>query len=392
MNCQLEPTELADGIRVFYMVAISVMLIVNVLGNSLTLVALPTVSFYYKKEFSLLQRPVFLLLLHLTLLDLLYGVVGFPHFIHGLYVMGANPYDYDGGFTLCWLLAFFRNWFSEMDFANMGAIAFLARRQKLCKQCEDQNDYSKHEEHDWLFTKRGILLIILLLWLTSLLSILPDCLGVTGEGYRWTNTTYGCDNVYCADSRKSYGMIANILINTLIIFVSYYSIVKKLVEESLEESLDPTLRPEANKVIYQEIKMLMRLAITYTICVIPVSFLCWGIFPLNWFEGLGNVVYEQLFEAILNCLYWSMYCINFLLYYLPNSGIRRAYDTFFRDVKKWFIRSLKLGMKKQYPPPSPERPVREWDLGRDNANSRIKTTRVAIAARGLDGTIVETKL
>ena len=388
MNCQPEPWELADGIRLLYMVALSVMLVVNVLGNSLTLVALPTVRFYYKQEFSLLQRPVFLLLLHLSLLDLLYGLVGFPHFIHGLYLEGDNPFNYDGGFTLCWWLAFFRNWFSQMDFANMGAIAFLARRQKLCKQCEDENDYSKHEEHDWLFRRMGIMLIILVLWLTSLLSILPDCLGITGAGYKWTNKTYGCDVVYCADSRESYGMIANILLNTLIIFVSYYSIVKKLVQESLAESLDPTLRPA----IYRKIKMLMRLVVGYTICVIPASFLCWGIFPLDWFEELDNVVYEQLFEATWNCLYWSMYCINFLLYYLPNSGIRRAYETFFEDVKKWFIRSFKLGIKSQYPELPPLSPVAEWDLGWDNPNCKIQTTMVAIVAHGLEGTIVETKL
>jgi len=180
MDCEPEHTKLVEGIRIFYMVAISVMLIVNVLGNSLTLVALPIVRLYYKEEFSLLQRPVFFLLLHLSLLDLLYGVVGFPHFLYGLHFLGKNPFEYDGGFTHCWLLAFFRNWISEMDFANMGAIAFLACRQKLCKQCQQTNDYSKHEEHDWLFKKEGILMTILLLWLTSLLSILPDCLEWTG--------------------------------------------------------------------------------------------------------------------------------------------------------------------------------------------------------------------
>ena len=66
MDCEPEHKELVEGIRIFYMVAISVMLIVNVLGNSLTLVALPTVRLYYKEEFSLLQRPVFFLLLHLS--------------------------------------------------------------------------------------------------------------------------------------------------------------------------------------------------------------------------------------------------------------------------------------------------------------------------------------
>ena len=280
-----------------------------------------------------------------------------------------------------------RNWAAETDFATMGAIALLACRQMVCKECEQSRDHSNHQDHDWVFRRWGIIGVFLLIWILSLVSILPDCFGWTG-GYKWTNTTYGCDNVYCDHNKKSYGMIANILINTFIIFMSYCSIVKKLVEESLEESLDSNLRP----VIYQKIKMLMSLAITYTICVIPVSFFCWGIFRLDWFEGLDNVVYEQLFEAILNCLYWSMFSINFLLYYLPNSGIRRAYDTFFRDFKKWFIRSLKQTKRQHPPPPSPVSQLREWDLGKDNPNSKIQTTRVSMVVHGLDRTIVETKM
>ena len=72
--------------------ALTVMLIVCVLGNSYTLMALPYVRDKYKEQFSSFQSASFLLLLHLSFTDLLYGVLGFPHFIHGLVVGNAVVY------------------------------------------------------------------------------------------------------------------------------------------------------------------------------------------------------------------------------------------------------------------------------------------------------------
>ena len=78
--------DLVEEIRLFLLVVLTVMLIVCVLGNSLTLVALPYVRDKYKEQFRNFQSAAFLLLLHLSFADLLYGVLGFPHFIHGLVV------------------------------------------------------------------------------------------------------------------------------------------------------------------------------------------------------------------------------------------------------------------------------------------------------------------
>ena len=57
------------------------------LGNMLTLVAIPYVRLYYGPEFSLLQLNSVVLILHMSLADLLYCAVGFPHFIQVL----SNP-------------------------------------------------------------------------------------------------------------------------------------------------------------------------------------------------------------------------------------------------------------------------------------------------------------
>ena len=120
-----------------------------------------------------------------------------------------------------------RNWAAEADFTTMGAIALLACRQMLCKTCEEKRDFSNHQEHDLVYSKRGVAVVIILVWILSLASILPDCLGVTG-GYKWSNTSYGCDNVYFEVGEKSYGMIVLVVLNILVIFISSAIVAWKL--------------------------------------------------------------------------------------------------------------------------------------------------------------------
>ena len=51
------------------------------LGNCLTLVAIPYVKHKYGSEFSLLQLSSVVLILHLSVADLLYAVLGLPNFL-----------------------------------------------------------------------------------------------------------------------------------------------------------------------------------------------------------------------------------------------------------------------------------------------------------------------
>jgi len=376
-------------------------------------VALPYVRNKYKAQFSALQSATFLLLLHLSFADILYGVLGYPHFIHSLVVGGENPFQFPGGDNLCWTLAMLRNWAAEADFTTMGAIAFMACRQMVCKKCEEKKDFSNHQEHDGMYSRRGVMVVIILVWVWSLAFILPDCLRLTG-GYRWSNTTYGCDNVYYEVGEKSYAIVINTYITILVIFISYSIVALKLRkrrrqeeenssqgsldmsgenssprsldmsgENSSQGSLDMSGENSSPKSLAmsrenssprsldmsgenssprsldmsgensslesenttQNIKMLLRLAITYTICVLPASIFCWEIFDFEWFPE-DNQLYKQIFQNSLNCLYWSMYCINFLLYLVPNSEIRRGFIVFFRDVKKRCSASLKRGIDK----------------------------------------------
>ena len=191
-----------------------------------------------------------------------------------------------------------RNWAAEADFTTMGAIALLACRQMLCKTCEERRDFSNHQDHDLVYSKRGVAVVIILVWILSLASILPDCLGVTG-GYKWSNTSYGCDNVYFDEGERSYGLIANCYFIILVIITSYSIVAWKLRNGRLQ-----------NDSTTQHIQMLLRLAITYTICTLPASLLSWRVFDtesLFTYLDLPKLS-NKILELSFSCLYWSMYC------------------------------------------------------------------------------------
>ena len=91
-TCQNTVVEVAPSLGLtsplnFCLLAVLILLLlVGVVGNLLTLVALPYVRRKYGAQFSALKSTIFILLLHLSLCDLLYIRFGFTHFIHVLIV------------------------------------------------------------------------------------------------------------------------------------------------------------------------------------------------------------------------------------------------------------------------------------------------------------------
>ena len=99
-----------------------------IFGNLLTLVALPYIRYKYGSQFSILKLNSVILLLHLSLCDLLYGIIGFPHLIH-TYLYMTNVYSDD----VCYLLGMVRNLIAYTDFTNIAVISCCVARQTLCK-------------------------------------------------------------------------------------------------------------------------------------------------------------------------------------------------------------------------------------------------------------------
>ena len=82
------------SLRFCLLAVLILLLLVGVVGNLLTLVALPYVRRKYGAQFSVLKSTTFVLLLHLSLCDLLYISFGFTHFIHVLIVGNVQLFTY----------------------------------------------------------------------------------------------------------------------------------------------------------------------------------------------------------------------------------------------------------------------------------------------------------
>ena len=80
----IQSLDLPPYLRSSLLTILVILLVVGLLGNVLTLLALPYVRRNYGSQFSVLQSSTAILLLHLSFCDLLYITVGFTHFIHVL--------------------------------------------------------------------------------------------------------------------------------------------------------------------------------------------------------------------------------------------------------------------------------------------------------------------
>jgi len=308
-----------------WVLAILVLLyLVGFFGNTLTLLALPYIRQKYGFEFSVLQTSTAILILHLSFCDLLYIVIGFTHFIH-IIIVGRNPFSSlmtQYNVNLCYWVAFFRNLAANADLSTMGAIALCICKHKLCKLCRDAGNPSYHSKHnDPVFGATGIYLTIIIIWLLSFLSIVPDAFNLTGE-YMWTDTIYGCDAVY--SDHAGYGMIANIVINLIIIVCSYSIVIHQLISDQFNDVGDN--QNETNPYT-KHIKMFIFLSIAYTICIVPAFTLSWGMFNTQL-----DQYHQQILQAVTSCLYWSMYGLNFLLYIATSERMRAAYLKFMKDM------------------------------------------------------------
>ena len=76
--------NLPPYLRISLILVLLTLLLVGLVGNILTLLALPYVRKKYGPQFSVLQTSTAILLLHLSFCDLFYITVGFTHFLHVL--------------------------------------------------------------------------------------------------------------------------------------------------------------------------------------------------------------------------------------------------------------------------------------------------------------------
>ena len=99
----------------FILHLISTILFLGICINLFTLIAIPYVRWKYDSEFSILQSPSLVLVLHLSLCNILYCIIGFPHFYQSV-KLGYFPLRR----PFCFWIALIRNFLAQMSFATQG--------------------------------------------------------------------------------------------------------------------------------------------------------------------------------------------------------------------------------------------------------------------------------
>ena len=99
----------------YLLVVLSILSSLGVCINLLTLTAIPYVRWRYRSEFSILQAPAVLLVLHLSFCNLLYCIIGLPHFFQSI-KWGYFPYGRD----VCFWMALFRNFLAQSSLTTQG--------------------------------------------------------------------------------------------------------------------------------------------------------------------------------------------------------------------------------------------------------------------------------
>ena len=175
-NTSLGQFVIPPGWKWPLVVNMCLVMVVGTAGNGFTLVSLPYVRAKYGNEFSVLQTSTAVLLFHLSFCDLLYCLLGFPHFIQ-LAVQGYYPWDPSG--PLCWFLGWSRNLVAHVDFATLAAIAICVCKQKLCRTCRRSGTITQHGDHDKIFGGRRIIIVILLIWIYHFVLMIPKTFNVS---------------------------------------------------------------------------------------------------------------------------------------------------------------------------------------------------------------------
>ena len=159
---------------------------------------------------------------------------------------------------------------------------------------------STHGQHkDMVFGNTGVYFVILFIWIWSFASISVDAFDPVNH-HKWSNTMYGCDGYTGFDNHTSFGSVTNIVVNLLIIFVSYAIVARRLTLDQREKINSPVSQA-VNNMFTNHLKMLFSLSVAYTICLIPASVFNWGMFDNLLAENINQNNLKTI-KAISSCL------------------------------------------------------------------------------------------
>jgi len=189
-------------------------------GNLLTLVAIPYMRQKYGSQFSILQLNSVVLILHLSLADLLFAIPSIPH-RSGFFLLQEVWIDE----KICIYTGLFRFFGGYVDFNTIAMISCCVARHNVCNTCTGVS--LAHDTHDKLFGGKRVYLVCGYIWVVSILTILPDVMGVPGS-YTLSGSPDVCDFGCPRDGCLKIFPVVGIIINMVFMIIFYIIIISNL--------------------------------------------------------------------------------------------------------------------------------------------------------------------
>jgi len=274
-------------------------------ANLVTLLALPYVRLRYPGKFPDLNTNKAILIIHLSLTDFLYCLLGLPFILATLH-HGYFP----ASTTLCSLSSLIRNLIAYADFLTMAAIAVISSIGLV----SDRTFFTR-------FARTPITLAICAgIWLLAFAIISPHIFGFDLFGYKFGEFGWGSGAARC-DVTHVESVAVNVYvygstIPFLVIFVSY--LVLGLCHGRLFG--------RTNGLSCMHVTMLC-LSFAYAIFTAPLV-------PAHLFDNSShNWLRMTPFKSMmLYSWYCWMYAINVIIYVVSSSEFRKVYCIFFEDA------------------------------------------------------------
>jgi len=137
-------------------------------ANLVTLIAIPYVRQKYSSTFSILHLNSMILILHLSLANLLYSIVGdgTHYLLSRLYQRGLI------GGNICYYVSFFGSIGMFLSHTTTSMISCCVARHNICSTCSGVS--LSHDTHDKIFGGRKVYLVCAYIWLVTILTLIPD--------------------------------------------------------------------------------------------------------------------------------------------------------------------------------------------------------------------------
>jgi len=331
-----------------------IIMLIGGIGNLLTLISIPYVYFKYRESFMFCWNDTTLLMLHLSLCDLLYVLIGVPSFLV-IYIYQYFP----GTAYQCTVLATVRNLIAYADFLTLASIA-STRCVGLTRQLMR---FSHRRENSVSL----VVLNCLCIWALAFAVISPMVfhikIGDVDFGQFGYSSKYGMCN--CIPSLLSEvmknegsehigpgivytigfsGPFLAINISHIILTLSVRRFIQgpskpSNPDHTTQHSIESSSEMESLSVTMDDkwrnmTKILTTLSISYVI----FSGL---ILPVEWMDKL-NLSYEgeTAYTVIGYAIYMWIYAINVIVYVATSQEFRKMYLLFLADLRTGLGRLL----------------------------------------------------